>query len=1085
MVIELSPSRTLIRLICMALLIPAAARGQDTLFVRDAFVEGMRVHRDQVYWKAGCGDDFTPAQSRVQVVSTSAPSPSTGRVLYAPPACGGDRVASKNIAVDEDYVYWITGDRRVVRLPLGSVSGAAETLYDAGAANASGYYIAVSGNDVLWSNGTTVTRAARAGRSRPEIVVDAGRGMRDVHELTAAGENRYFFLDGRQLYATSSADGGSSFVTLPMAAPSDTVAFAVRGNEVVTATGARGAYTIYSFPVDNSAPQRSLYTAPAGAPPDHHVDQIALDDTNIYVHVAGGVAGGPILRLPRTFPVPGPISEDILMRPNDRMHSNGVFLFWVEGDGIHRLPLGATASSSLTHDVAPFTMTDISPDRPYGSPGTDYAPYGADPAGMVVSVAVDPNNAQVVYAASERAGVWKSTDGAVSWRQSSAGLRNGSSTGAMSIAIDARNSQRLLYASANDDSRPGHDFGGLYRSLDGGGSWEHVPLPGCHPNPSLWKVAFGAGRGYALTICGIFWSDDLRVWTQAPRPPTTDPVATFAVRGRTVFVCYDNRVFRSIDGAGSWQTASLTVPRRCDEMSEAPTDVEPEAAALVVWHNTRTFEVALLDFRDGTVRDLGYANVPRGNSGQPLVFAARRRGTSLAVPSADAAFDVFASNHDLFFQLTTGGWTPIEPVHWDTRGMAFPANYDPSGGSCRAYVATDGGVFASNASTSSGAPCVTASGPWVRSQSGLHAFHSFQVGGVPPLLFLSSGHNGTWVSTTGGVPGTSWQLADRYCCGDSGMVLVDPAVPRMMTGRNDHRVVYDISPGLAWPHSGTNIYIPETLDGAAPPSQATTTQIMTVPGEPSPAHGDYVAAVTPPAEIGSGHQFIMRNQTDVASGWRPLSGGYFRERSVVRVAASGGHANPTVYALTTDGQIHAGRVDDSGSIRSWSVISAGLSGPRNLYVNPYAPGILFVTDGDGTIKFTTDGGLRWNPAPEMTRIASRNGEFRIGCTDWFCSLQDLLFVPSHPRMIIAVLWPGGIAVSPDAGANWVPITERIVGTGSLSSIPSFGDLLARPYSALFDPSGAPGGEGVLYVALRGRGIIRIDGPFSRLERRRF
>jgi hypothetical protein len=88
-------------------------------------------------------------------------------------------------------------------------------------------------------------------------------------------------------------------------------------------------------------------------------------------------------------------------------------------------------------------------------------------------------------------------------------------------------------------------------------------------------------------------------------------------------------------------------------------------------------------------------------------------------------------------------------------------------------------------------------------------------------------------------------------------------------------------------------------------------------------------------------------------------------------------------------------------------------------------------------------------------------------------------------MIIAVLWPGGIAASPDAGGHWFSITDRIRGLGSLASIGSFHDLLARPYSALYDPAGGPGGEGVLYVALRGRGLVRIDGPFSQLARRIF
>jgi hypothetical protein len=1083
--------RTIPWLLCLALCFPAAARGQATLFVGDAWADGMRIHADDLYWKAGCGGDFTPSLSRVQAVAAAAPDASGARTLYEPPACGGGRVASKNIAIDDQYVYWITGDGRVARLPLGSVRGTAETLYAAGPANASGYFIAVSGDDVLWSNGTTVTRAARAGGSTPQVVVDAGRGLRDVRELTAAAGNRYFFLDGRRLYAMYPVGGGSSFVTFAVAVGSDTGAFAVHGNELVMATGARGAYTIYSFPIDNTTAPRTLYTASADAHPDQHVDQIALDDANLYWHVVVDRGGGPILRLPRLFPVSTPISEYVLMLSNDRMQSNGEFLFWAEVDGIHRLPVGAAHTRPVTPDAEPFTMTDISPDRPYGSPGTDYPPNGADPAGMVISVAVDPNNSLVVFAATERAGVWKSVDAGASWRQSSAGLRTGLSRGIRSIAIDERNSQRLLYASEDDDSRPGHPFGGLYRSLSGGASWEHVQLlPDCHPDPALWKVAFGAGRGYAMTRCGIFWSDDLTEWRPAPLPSTVtaDSVTTLAVRGRTVFLCSGQSVYRSIDSARSWERTALTAPGRCDDMSEAPIDEEPEPAALVLWENANQwFEVALLDFRAGTVSDLGFHQTGQSDSGVPLVFAARRPGTSLAVPGPDAAFDVFASNRDYFFQLTSsGGWTRIEPVHWDTHGMAFPANYDPPRGNCRAYVATDGGVFAGNASMSSRTPCVTAGGPWIRSQSGLHGLHAFEVVGVPPLLFVTSGHNNTWVTPSGGVPGSSWQLADQTCCGDTGLLLMDPAAPgRLMVGRGgpNMRRIYQVPPGATWPRTAVaEISRPGMSDGLFPPAQGTTAQVFTAAGEAVPAEGDYISVDTP---AGGRFTSILRNQTSDAGAWRPLSTDYFASGSVTRVQVSGGHAAPTVYAQTTDGRIHAGTVDGTGVIPRWEVISTGLMGPLNFYANPYVRGMLYVTDRDGEIKVTTNNGGRWDRVPELTSIASHDGEFRTGCADRFCSLQDLVFVRNNPRMIIAVLWPGGIAVSPDAGRHWFPITEGIRGLGSLAGIYSFRDLLARPYAALYDPSGGPGGEGVLYVTLKGRGLIRIDGPFSRLARRIF
>src|SRR4051794_19581524 len=56
--------------------------------------------------------------------------------------------------------------------------------------------------------------------------------------------------------------------------------------------------------------------------------------------------------------------------------------------------------------VAPVTVTDVSPDAAC-CPGANWGPAEG---GQIGAIAVDPNNAAVVYAGGEAGGVWKSTD---------------------------------------------------------------------------------------------------------------------------------------------------------------------------------------------------------------------------------------------------------------------------------------------------------------------------------------------------------------------------------------------------------------------------------------------------------------------------------------------------------------------------------------------------------------------------------------------------------------------------------------------------------------------------------------------------
>jgi hypothetical protein len=66
----------------------------------------------------------------------------------------------------------------------------------------------------------------------------------------------------------------------------------------------------------------------------------------------------------------------------------------------------AVAVGQVQFSNSPLTVTDVSPDKPYGYQGNGQD----DPAGRIMSLAIDPTNDSILYAASENAGVWKSVD---------------------------------------------------------------------------------------------------------------------------------------------------------------------------------------------------------------------------------------------------------------------------------------------------------------------------------------------------------------------------------------------------------------------------------------------------------------------------------------------------------------------------------------------------------------------------------------------------------------------------------------------------------------------------------------------------
>jgi|GEM_PF-3912605 len=760
-------------------------------------------------------------------------------------------------------------------------------------------------------------------------------------------------------------------------------------------------------------------------------------------------------------------------------------------------------------------ITDVSPDRPWGDPTGDSF---SDSGGQVDGIAIDPNHPWILYAATENAGVWKSTDAAHSWQWSSVGLRNGSPsgfTGGPVLAVDDVNNLHLLFASDNDDFRPGQPLGGLYISTDAAAHWSHVDLPGC-ASPSIQSVAFSSGTALAATRCGLFFSADLTTWSLTLPGGRANPQAAFvASLGTTVDVCAGTSVWQSTQRTPStftW-TAGAGLPGPCVGIAIVPDD---PALALVLYAVSDRYLVGAENFTGcsptrcpATFTVIPPAIPKESGSGQP-VLATARRARHDGQHGVGISYDVFAGNRMNFYQFRPGSphapgtspeipsaWAKVGRFHVDTHGFVTSSTYDPENGGCIAYAATDGGVFA-NTSCGVG-PHEAYNGFWVRAMHGLHAFGSFALAGDSqhecattsqpcPALYLASNDNGTWGTLAGGNPGSTWK--DMGCCGDSGNAFIDAAlITQTATFRNNIPGLYR-STDARPPVASVNSQNPFDITASNLWSYA---QVMTLPGLQPKVNGDYLA-IRSPFVLGasSGDDTVVRNTDADATRWDDMApSAHFQLGAAAQVQAAGGHSHPTVYVLTVNdslslnataqGKIWKGTVNNSGVIPAWSSISNGVNRAYNLFVDPYDANDLYISDlGAGNIKSSRDGGQHWVTETVLTQLTTRFGEFKFDCGDmdfgrhgggqtqrYACPLNAVVFVPNHPEIRVAVLHPGGVAFSRDAGAHWIPLDV----TTPIDS----------PFGAFYDPELNPSTRTPsLYIALHGRGLIRVDAPFDTL-----
>jgi hypothetical protein len=820
--------------------------------------------------------------------------------------------------------------------------------------------------------------------------------------------------------------------------------------------------------------------------------------------------------------------------------------------------------------------TDVSPDFPFGSTKINLA-------GRIPTVLIDPSNDSFLYAAAEWTGVWKSIDGGKSWQQASQGLRNGVTRefAYPNLAIDASNGQRLLYASDSKDGRPaspceGCQFGGLWVSVDGAKSWQHVDLCSTvQKSDNVSSVEFSSGQPFVATDCGLWTTPDAKLasgtWTQLPSLTGIQVLAGSAYGG-VLFACSGNRVYRSGNLGQTWDSG-VDLGGPCTGLVAEPVtaQISPQNRSIAIRSAPNNkYEVSIVDHSSGTKQDLGFANVAISGSGRSGVWVTPGRG------KAAVYYGIFAAD-TMFFYRYLGGqkWSALPSLHADPWWLAFPSTWNELAISCPAYAADDGGIHLNDAGH-------CAYDGWAGASHGLHVVWSqtlsgwypldgyytefdfgcalFHGGALCPTLFLPSTDDDTFMRTKIphcaipyfdpiglGISGCmAWDWFVNYPwdnlnddLGDSGRVLIDPAQPNYalaIRNQNYHMFVNPSGDPISWNTPGItgateegikpwfDITPDNSYDGIKAPTEEGIKQVLTMPKEAPLKWGDFLGIVSTYSINANDCQTsgtcandkIVRNilaayqyQVLAQASWTDISPAeQFGPGQVAGIYPSGGHANLTLYVLTANdpnvypprlskirpGQLWKGQSSNQGPISNWSLAMGTapnhLVRAYNVFVNPYDPTELYAVDLGGalaTIKTSRDGGQTWTAVPELRDIATNNGEFNFACGRFAwgthyadkeifgnqCPMTGMVFLRDKPQFRFATLYPGGVAFSRDSGHSWMSL--------DVTNADPNQQPIELPQSAFYDWRPNMLGNSSLYVALEGKGVKRIDGPFATLQ----
>ena len=312
--------------------------------------------------------------------------------------------------------------------------------------------------------------------------------------------------------------------------------------------------------------------------------------------------------------------------------------------------------------------------------------------GRVNAVAVDPNNPNIWYAGAPAGGIWKSTNAGSSWVNL---FDDFMQIGVSGIAIDPNDSNIIYIATGDDDAADSYSIG-VYKSLDGGATWNETGL-----NPSNTGVNFLANE---ITIDP---SNSNTIWvaTNSGLMKSIDAGATWSVKqggnikdfklkpgnSNTIYAVSSNQYFKSIDG-NTFIAFTSTLPASSGRLVLGTSAANP-AVVYILSANTSANSYAYQGLYKST--DSGVTFTKTTNTTD--IFESNQAWFDLALEvSPTNANELYVGCLNVW-KSTNGGTSFIQKNNWSTNNQAYThadihsINFFNN----KLFVGSDGGVYVS------------------------------------------------------------------------------------------------------------------------------------------------------------------------------------------------------------------------------------------------------------------------------------------------------------------------------------------------------------------------------------------------------
>ena len=327
-------------------------------------------------------------------------------------------------------------------------------------------------------------------------------------------------------------------------------------------------------------------------------------------------------------------------------------------------------------------------------------PYNV--GGRIKAVVVHPTDPDLVYIGAAAGGVWRSKDGGANW-EPLFDDKNAIAVGA--LAMDP-NDPEILYAGTGEavigfskDFRgtPTYLGYGIYKTTDGGDSWQYLALSKVGAFSRLWVHPMNSDIIYAGAVerqAGFYISTDAgETWQRTRTDHVTDVGINMDDPDEVVIGVNGKGIFYSSDMGSSWKDISGKFRDNCSRVSVQVSESNPEIYYTLLEEGANDRARIYRTDNKGETWDQVYFDNSSGGS----FFNGQGGYNNYISIKPDDPSIVLAGGIDIWRTMNSGtGWTNVTngysggSVHVDQHCAAFaPSN--PS----IVYAGNDGGMYKS------------------------------------------------------------------------------------------------------------------------------------------------------------------------------------------------------------------------------------------------------------------------------------------------------------------------------------------------------------------------------------------------------